>query len=251
VPQLKKTEGEDEPAVSIAAGARHVRGVLSLPRRPVAVVIFAHGGGSGRYSPRNRFVARRLHEAGLATLLIDLLEEDEGHDRGKIFDITLLADRLECATHWIARNPQTSDLKIGYFGASTGAAAALVAAARQPNAVGAVVSRGGRPDLAFPYLRNVIAPSLLLVGGRDKEVMELNCQALSILCSVKELIEIPGATHLFPEPGTLEKVAELAERWFVRFLARGSVIPQEAGSSTRSIREVSDLVIKEPLAIFQ
>jgi putative phosphoribosyl transferase len=195
-----------------------VRGILSLPRNCGAVVAFAHGSGSGRFSPRNQFVARVLQDAGLGTLLIDLLEEDEAQDRRKVFDIELLADRLGIAAHWLARAEETCGLPLGYFGASTGAAAALVAAAAQPEGIGAVVSRGGRPDLARDSLPDVVAPSLLIVGGLDQDVLELNRQALALLRCPRELVVIPGATHLFPEPGALEEVARLAKEWFLRHL---------------------------------
>jgi putative phosphoribosyl transferase len=221
--------------VEIPAGARLVRGVLSLPPEPSAVVAFAHGSGSGRLSPRNRFVAGALEDAGLATLLIDLLEEDEAQDRRRVFDIELLAERLQHAASWLEQDPETSGLRLGYFGASTGAAAALVAAARRPGRVGAVVSRGGRPDLAWADLPAVAAPTLLLVGGHDEEVLELNRRALARLACPKELIVIPGATHLFPEPGALEEVAALATRWLVRHLGPGSQDRPDAADPRRAV----------------
>jgi putative phosphoribosyl transferase len=184
----------------------------------VGAVAFAHGSGSGRFSPRNQFVARVLQEAGLATLLLDLLEEEEAEDREKVFDIDLLAERLQSAASWLRQEPATSALRLGYFGASTGAGAALVAAARAPAAVKAVVSRGGRPDLAMEHLPAVQAPTMLIVGGNDDVVIELNEQALRRLRCPKELVVIPSATHLFEEPGTLEEVARLAKEWFVRYL---------------------------------
>ncbi len=200
-----------------------LEGNLSLPEHPRGVVLFAHGSGSSRHSPRNQFVANVLHEAGLATLLIDLLTADEeeqdrltGHLR---FDINLLSQRVVGATNWLTMNPSTTNLKIGYFGASTGAAAALVAAAQLPHAVGAVVSRGGRPDLASSYLTAVQAPTLLIVGSKDTQVIELNRMALSLLRCEKHMEIIPGASHLFEEPGTLELVAQLASQWFHRYLA--------------------------------
>ena len=159
-----------------------------------------------------------MQQAGLATLLIDLLEEDETQNRRNVFDIELLAGRLEAATHWLASDGDTRGLSIGYFGASTGAAAALTAAARHPELVDAVVSRGGRPDLARSALARVVAPTLLIVGGQDKEVHELNRQALQMLCCPKDLVVVPGATHLFEEPGALERVARLAEQWFLMHL---------------------------------
>lgn len=185
----------------------------------MGVVAFAHGSGSGRFSPRNQLVARVLQEAGLATLLLDLLEEEEADDRAKVFDIELLAERLQSAADWLAQEPATRTLRLGYFGASTGAGAALVAAARQPAAVGAVVSRGGRPDLAGDYLPLVQAPTLLIVGGNDHGVIELNEQALGLLRCPREIVIVPGATHLFEEPGTLEEVARLAKEWFLGHLA--------------------------------
>ncbi len=205
--------------VRIPAGTRHLEGLLAIPENANAVVAFAHGSGSGRLSPRNQFVAGVLQEAGLATLLLDLLEEEEAEDRRKVFDIALLADRLRASADWLSRDAETRSLQLGYFGASTGAAAALVAAARQPDAVGAVVSRGGRPDLAWDDLPAVQAPTLLIVGGRDEEVLDLNRQALARLRCPKELVIIPGATHLFPEPGALEEVARLACRWFTESLS--------------------------------
>jgi pimeloyl-ACP methyl ester carboxylesterase len=187
------------------------------------VVLFAHGSGSGRHSPRNRYVAGQLRAVGLATLLIDLLTEDEaaadqytGHLR---FEIGLLADRLIGATDWLVEEPRTAGLSVGYFGASTGGGAALVAAARRPNQVGAVVSRGGRPDLAGEALSFVQTPTLLLVGGDDEPVIGLNETALAKLgAPVKKLVIVLGATHLFAEPGKLEEVARLAADWFIRYL---------------------------------
>jgi dienelactone hydrolase len=188
------------------------------------VVVFAHGSGSSRFSSRNRFVASVLEQAGLATLLMDLLTRDEevvdqltAHLR---FDIELLAERLVAATDWLTGQVDTSQLPIGYFGASTGAAAALVAAAERPEVVKAIVSRGGRPDLAGPALSRVRAPTLLIVGSRDELVIELNRAALKELRSEKRLEIVPGATHLFEEPGTLEEVGRLARDWFVRYLGR-------------------------------
>ncbi|HVC12913.1 MAG TPA: dienelactone hydrolase family protein [Burkholderiales bacterium] len=212
---------EKPPAVSevsIAAGGRRVHGELRVPGGATGAVAFAHGSGSGRFSPRNRFVAQELHKAGLATLLMDLLEPDEAEDRGKVFDIGLLASRLLHAARWLRANRQTSALAIGYFGASTGAAAALVAAAEEPEGVAAVVSRGGRPDLARRWLPQVKAPTLLIVGGNDAAVLEWNRDALKRLEAEKELIVVPGATHLFEEPGALEQVALHASRWFARHL---------------------------------
>lgn len=205
-------------SVTIAADSVRLAGDLGLPEKPTGVVLFAHGSGSGRLSPRNRFVARTLLEGGLATLLLDLLMEEEADDRRKVFDIDLLADRLLTATDWLARHPATKSLPLGYFGASTGAGAALQAAARAPESVASVVSRGGRPDLAAPFLPDVLAPTLLLVGGEDGPVIRMNEEALALLTCPKRLVIVPGATHLFEEPGTLEQVAALAKQWFVRHL---------------------------------
>jgi putative phosphoribosyl transferase len=217
----KPLAGVQERSVEIAAGQRRLAGILSAPARASGVAAFAHGSGSGRFSPRNQFVARVLQEAGLATLLLDLLEEDEADDREKVFDIELLAARLETSAEWLARDSVTAQLPLGFFGASTGAAAALVAAARSPPKIRAVVSRGGRPDLAGDYLARVRAPTLLIVGGDDDVVVDLNRQAFAVLRCPKDLVIIPGATHLFPEPGALEEVARLASAWFVRHLGHG------------------------------
>jgi putative phosphoribosyl transferase len=187
---------------------------LNVPSGAEGIVLFAHGSGSGRFSSRNQYVARVLQRTGLATLLFDLLDEQEADDRAKVFDIQLLADRLETATSWTRVQANTRELPIGYFGASTGAGAALVAAARQENVIRAVVSRGGRPDLAGDALPRVQAPTLLIVGGDDEPVVELNRRSLARLRCEKQLKIIPGATHLFEEPGTLEQVAELATQWF-------------------------------------
>lgn len=207
-----------EEAVEVRAGRVRLTGILGLPASMVGVVLFAHGSGSGRLSPRNTFVAHALQDGGLATLLIDLLEEREADDRRKVFDIDLLADRLLAATQWLAQEAATKGFQYGYFGASTGAGAALQAAARAPGSVAAVVSRGGRPDLAAPYLSQVQAPTLLIVGGHDEPVIRMNEEALALLSCPKELVIVPGATHLFEEPGTLEEVAGLARRWFLRYL---------------------------------
>jgi putative phosphoribosyl transferase len=219
----------EERLVRVEAGPVTLEGNLSLPERARGIVLFAHGSGSSRHSPRNRYVARVLNEAKLATLLVDLLTPDEeavdlrtAHLR---FDIGLLAGRLVGVTDWLTQYPDTRELRIGYFGASTGAAAALVAAAQHPDAVGAIVSRGGRPDLAGPALARVRAPTLLIVGGNDFEVVELNRRALAPLRCEKQLEIVPGATHLFEEPGALEEVARLAREWFERYLT-----PTEAGS---------------------
>lgn len=218
----------------ISIGSLSLLGDLNIPDPVEGIVLFAHGSGSGRYSPRNRYVAKVLQEAGFGTLLFDLLTEDEElideQTRHLRFDIRLLADRLVGTTDWLLHHFHASSSRdiptIGYFGASTGAAAALVAAARRADVVKAVVSRGGRPDLAGDkYLNEVRAPTLLLVGGKDEHVIELNQEAYDKLKLLKEeeenekrLIIVPGATHLFEEPGKLEEVAQHASRWFLHFL---------------------------------
>jgi len=214
----KATQPRQEQAVVINAGRHELPGILVLPAHAVGVVAFAHGSGSGRFSPRNQYVARVLQEAGLATLLLDLLEEYEAEDRERVFDIGLLAERLDAAGAWLQSEATTRTLPLGYFGASTGAAAALVAAARHPESVRAVVSRGGRPDLAAYFLPAVQAPTLLIVGGNDEGVLELNEQAYDALSCEKKLSIVRGATHLFPEPGALEQVADLAQAWFRQHL---------------------------------
>jgi len=215
---LEKTETQ---TVHIAPYG--LTGTLNLPPKAFALVVFAHGSGSSRLSPRNVAVARALNEAGMATLLFDLLrpEEEPQHHRAKVFDIALLADRLIGAVAWIDARPRIGTLPLGLFGASTGAAAALVAASRLGSRVGAIVSRGGRPDLAGHALDSVSAPTLLIVGGDDAGVLELNEQAFERLPYPKSLEIIPGATHLFPEAGAMEKVIELARQWFSHHLKRG------------------------------
>jgi putative phosphoribosyl transferase len=212
----------EETLVHVSAGSVTLDGNLSLPEESRAVVLFAHGSGSSRHSSRNRYVARVLNEAKLATLLIDLLTLDEEVIDARTaqlrFDIELLAERLVGATDWLTRFPDTKHLRIGYFGASTGAAAALVAAAVRPDVVSAVVSRGGRPDLAGAALMHVRAPTLLIVGGNDGQVIQLNRAALAELRCEKQLMIVPGATHLFEEPGALDEVARLARDWFHRHL---------------------------------
>lgn len=207
-----------EHGIRIKEGRITLDGILRLPADPCGVVVFAHGSGSGRLSPRNNFVANHLQQAGLATLLLDLLTEEEADDRRKVFDIDLLADRLLLAKSWVETGQRTRGLPSGYFGASTGAGAALQAAAREPANIKAIVSRGGRPDLAEPYLPSVTAPTLLIVGGHDEPVIELNQTAYDFLTCEKKLIIIPGATHLFEEPGTLEQVAEQAGKWLRQYL---------------------------------
>jgi putative phosphoribosyl transferase len=212
----------EERPVRVSTGPVELEGDLGVPEDAGGVVLFAHGSGSSRHSPRNRYVAQALREAGLATLLIDLLTPDEervdlstGHLR---FDIELLAERLAGATNWLMEDPDTATLLIGYFGASTGAGAALVAAADRPQEVGAIVSRGGRPDLAGDALPLVETPTLLIVGGNDVPVIGMNEEALGRLRAVKRLEIVAGATHLFEEPGALEEVARLAVGWFGRHL---------------------------------
>ncbi len=194
--------------------------VLGLPAIPRGVVLFAHGSNSGRFSPRNNFVAHHLQQNDLATLLLDLLTPDEADDRRKVFDIDQLADRLLLAKAWLEQEPRTANMEIGYFGASTGAGAALQAAARDPSSIRAVVSRGGRPDIAEPYLASVKAPTLLIVGGDDQPVIEMNQAAYELLTCEKKLVIIPGATHLFEEPTKLEQVADRACSWFQLYVQR-------------------------------
>ena len=213
---------QEECYVQIKVGEVILDGDLCIPDQAGGIVVFAHGTGSNRYSPRNQFVAKVLREVGLATLLFGLLTvEEEAEDliTGKPrFDIALLARRLIGTTDWLQSNKQTQHFRLGYFGASTGAAAALVAAVERVDIVGAVVSRGGRPDMAMSVLNSVKAPTLLVVGGNDFTVIEMNRTALAQLRSEKELVIVPGATHLFEEPGALEKVAILARDWFAKYL---------------------------------
>jgi putative phosphoribosyl transferase len=208
-------------AVEIPVGFHSLPGDLIIPERSVGIVAFAHGSGSSRLSPRNQAVATALHEARLATLLFDLLTETEALDRGNVFNIPLLGERLVSAIDWLGTRPETRALPVGTFGASTGAAAALAAAALRADSVAAVVSRGGRPDLAAPWLAAVKAPTLLIVGSLDHAVLGLNQSALAQLSCPKQLALVRGATHLFEEPGTLEEVERLARDWFVRYLAAG------------------------------
>jgi putative phosphoribosyl transferase len=208
-----------EREVQINTGRELLEGSLSLPKNPSGIALFAHGSGSSRHSPRNRFVAQVLQSEGIATLLFDLLthEEDVADRRTAAlrFDLKLLTKRLVGATHWVMGYPSTEALKVGYFGASTGAAAALAAAAQLRETVAAIVSRGGRPDLAGASLGLVRAPTLLIVGGDDELVAQLNREAMAkMVCAPKELVVIPGATHLFEEPGALEEVSRIAAQWF-------------------------------------
>ena len=218
-----------ERLVKVDAGPVKLEGNLSLPEAAGGVVLFAHGSGSSRHSPRNRYVARVLNEANLATLLVDLLtpaEEAVDLQSGRLrFDIDLLAGRLAGVTEWLTRYGETQQLTIGYFGASTGAAAALVAAAECPALIGAVVSRGGRPDLAGASLAGVRAPTLLIVGGKDLTVLKLNEVAFAQLRTAKRLVVLPGATHLFEEAGALDEVARLARDWFEQHLMQESRMP--------------------------
>jgi putative phosphoribosyl transferase len=210
------------PGVTVGSGSVQLEGSLELPAAARGVVAFAHGSGSGRHSPRNRYVAGELNKAGLGTLLLDLLTTDEDRDVERRFDIALLTARLADAVRFVAEHKATRALPIGLFGASTGAASALRVAAAMPQRIGAVVSRGGRPDLAGDTaLVRVKAPTLLIVGGEDAGVIELNEQARdTLLHCERRLVLVPGATHLFEEPGTLEEVARLAAAWFARHLVR-------------------------------
>lgn len=208
-------------AQQIEIRPRNLPGLLVIPEDAIGIVVFAHGSGSSRLSPRNQHVSHGLNKAGLATLLFDLLLPQEAEDRRNVFDIPLLATRLEEAIDWLDKGPH-ANLPIGLFGASTGAAAALIAAAQRPNDLSAVVSRGGRPDLAAGALARVRAPTLLIVGGYDDVVIELNEMAFGQLKCQKKLEIVPGATHLFEESGMLDAVIELASAWFVRFLGNGS-----------------------------
>jgi dienelactone hydrolase len=215
--------------VLIPAAGAHLEGTLALPDGATGVVAFAHGSGSSRFSPRNAFVAKTLQRAGIGTLLFDLLTREEDRDYERRFDIALLALRLRAATDWLKADPATRGIKLGYFGASTGAAAALQAAAVLGGEISAVVSRGGRPDLAGePALHAVAAPTLLIVGGFDDMVIELNQQAFALMRCPKEIVIVPGATHLFEEPGTLEQAAQAAAAWFARCFS-----PQSAATSSQ------------------
>jgi dienelactone hydrolase len=204
-----------EKLVNIPVDGVTLEGALAIPEQAMGLVLFAHGSGSSRFSPRNNYVAGELRRAGLGTLLIDLLTRAEDQDYERRFDITLLTQRLVAVSKWLAAQPATAALSLGLFGASTGAAAALQAAAASPTQVKAVVSRGGRPDLAGTQaLSQVQCPTLLIVGGHDDVVIELNKQAAALLAREKKLVVVPDATHLFEEPGTLEQVAKLAAGWF-------------------------------------
>lgn len=206
--------------VTISDGEVELTGILSVPSSPKGIVIFAHGSGSGRLSPRNLMVARMLNRNGMITLLLDLLTPEESRNHHYAFDIPLLARRLMLATHWVRKLEAFRGLAMGYFGASTGAAAALWAAAELQDEISAVVSRGGRPDLAIPRLSEVSAPTLLLVGSRDEDVIPVNQDAMEYMNGIVNLIIVPGASHLFEERGTLEMVANEASIWFVRYLSK-------------------------------
>ena len=207
-----------EELIKSPVGSINLESILDLPSDAKAIIIFAHGTGSSRLSPRNRQVATFLNRQGFATLLFDLLTEQEDADYANRFDIGLLAVRLKAVTEWIQKSSQIKNLLIGYFGASTGAAAAIIAAAELPGSIKAVVSRGGRPDLADAALEKISSPLLLIVGGDDKEVISLNEIAANKVSAEKKISIIPGATHLFEEPGTLEQVATQAADWFKRYL---------------------------------
>ncbi len=215
----QNTKNQD---VEIRIAEVTLHGTLAIPDQARAIVLFAHGAGSSRFSPRNQYVARILQQAGLATLLMDLMtqreERSDAITRTLAFDIPFLAERVEAATDWLLSNEATQGLRIGYFGASTGAGAALMAAAHKPDVVGAVVSRGGRPDLAAEVLPEVRAPTLLIVGGWDTPVIEMNREAAALLQVENKLVIIPGATHLFEEPGKLDEVADYASQWFTQYL---------------------------------
>ena len=222
IPGRKFERDGTENEIAIEVGRVILEGTLGLPKGTDSIVLFAHGSGSSRHSPRNRYVAHMLQSHGVGTLLFDLLTRDEeGVDEitGELrFNIPFLASRLRDATRWVMQRPDLKDVKLGYFGASTGAAAALVAAAEMPEKIDAIVSRGGRPDLAGNALNSVRCPTLLIVGGDDEPVIEMNQDALSKLSCEKKLVIVPGATHLFEEPGALEEVARLAASWFTQHL---------------------------------
>jgi len=208
-----------EYRVKIPIGSRRLDGILSIPRNACGVVIFAHGSGSSRFSRRNQFIAKKLQGGGLATHLLDLLDDEEADDRDIVFNIELLSDRLQNVADWLFRQPETKNLSIGFFGASTGAAAALIAAAKWPGKVSAVACRGGRTDLAFDWLEFIQAPTLLIVGGKDAFVRDGNERTMQGLGCPSELVVVPDATNLFEEPGALEQVAGVTKDWFLKYLA--------------------------------
>jgi putative phosphoribosyl transferase len=219
---MHKMVREDEKNVRITSGKATINGNLEIPPGAKSIIVFAHGSGSSRFSPRNNYIAELMNRTDLATLLIDLLTTEEEsideYTRQYRFDVDMLADRLIASTLWLKTTSITKNLSIGYFGASTGAAAALIAAAKQPQHINAVVSRGGRPDLAGELLTKVQAPTLLIVGGYDTEVLKLNKDALKLIRAEKKLEVVPGATHLFEEPGKLDEAAKLAINWFQKHL---------------------------------
>lgn len=231
---MKVKSSIHQESVRIESDSIQLEGTLTIPDGAIGIVLFAHGSGSSRRSPRNNYVAQALHRAGIGTLLFDLLTEEEAEDRDNVFDVDFLAHRLLDATRFLRAKQGTHQLPLGYFGASTGAAAALMAAAQDPT-IAAAVSRGGRPDLAMRFLDRVKAPTLLIVGGDDTPVIDLNQRALDHLRCEKQLVIVPGATHLFEEPGTLEEVVRHAREWFARHLARGTA-------------EKSDPVWNDPIA---
>jgi putative phosphoribosyl transferase len=212
----------NQTEMKIPIGNVEIEGTLTMPRGATGVVLFAHGSGSSRFSPRNQYVAKQFNKSKIGTLLFDLLTQNEEETdiltAEYRFNIALLTQRLIGATQWIRKDPLTKKLKLGYFGASTGAAAALIAAAKLSGDVSAVVSRGGRPDLAGEYLPQVVAPTLLLVGSLDVEVIQLNREAMLQMTNEKKIVIVAGATHLFEEPGTLDEVAKIATEWFLRYL---------------------------------
>lgn len=215
---MPKDNRDKNFTVTIPVNKVLVEGILRVPHNPRGIVLFAHGSGSGRYSPRNIYVAGILRQARIATLLFDLLTEEEDLIYENRFNIELLTERLTAVTNWVKKNKEFKNLKFGYFGASTGAASALKAAARIGSDIRAIVSRGGRPDLAMDEIKKVKSSTLLIVGENDPQVLELNKLAYEVLNTTKKIEIIPGATHLFEEPGTLEKVAELASDWFKKYL---------------------------------
>jgi dienelactone hydrolase len=233
-------QNEINQIVHIPVNGIKLEGALVIPSNAQGVVLFAHGSGSSRHSPRNNFVAQVLQSAGMGTLLMDLLTPREDATYETRFDIDLLTRRLESATQWLTEQAQTRSLKIGYFGASTGAAAALQAAATLGGSIGAVVSRGGRPDLAMPVLHTVQSPTLLIVGGLDDIVIDLNREAYGKIKAEKHLVIVPGATHLFEEPGTLQEVARLAADWFKQHLGASAFKKvQPIETRPRTARRVS------------
>ncbi len=237
-PEMIEQQSQQEDLV-IKTREVTLRAILAIPEKARSIVLFAHGAGSSRHSPRNQHVAQKLQEAGLATLLLDLLTEDEERIdmyTGRLrFDIPFLAGRLESATEWVLSNEQTSSFDIGYFGASTGAAAALVASVQRPESVRAIVSRGGRPDLALNVLPEVKPPVLLIVGGRDLEVLEMNRQAARKLTTEHDLVVIPGASHLFEEPGKLDVVADVARAWFAQHVKMPAEVHSAGGGKRNHI----------------